>query len=168
MNIRDARPDDAPAIAEIYAPFVLETAVSFEETPPGANEIARRMAIIQERHPYLVAEADRTILGYAYGSPYRPRPAYRHTAEVTAYSRPEARGRGIGQALYRELMPRLAASGFALAIAIITLPNDASVRFHERMGFAKAGTLAGVGTKFGTRHDTGFWQLDLTTGAAHG
>ena len=157
--LRPATPGDAPAIAGIYAPFVSDTAISFEDTPPDAAEIARRIAAAQVRYPYLVAENADGVQAYAYAGPYRARHAYRYTAEVSAYAR--SSGHGLGSRLYRALLTQLKADGFRTCVAIITLPNAASVRFHERMGFEQTGILKQVGRKFDAWHDTGLWQLQL-------
>ena len=161
LLIRDAQPEDAAAIAAIYAPYVNETPISFERVPPSAAEIARRMAETQERYPYLVAEVEGKVLAYAYAGAYRTRHAYRHSAEVTAYALPDGQGRGLGRALYSALLDRLAEAGIHAAIAIVTLPNNRSVSFHERLGFSHVGTLREVGNKFGRWYDTGIWQSML-------
>lgn len=158
-TLRPAIPADAPAIADIYAPFVTDTAISFEDSAPDAGEIARRIATTQAKYPYLVAENADGVQAYAYASAYRPRPAYRFTAEVSAYARNS--GLGLGSMLYRAVLRQLKADGFQTCVAIITLPNAASVRFHERMGFAQTGILRQVGRKFECWHDTGLWQLQL-------
>ena len=160
--IRDAKAEDAAAIAAIYAPFVTDTPISFEREAPDAAEITRRMAATQAGYPYLVAEVGGQVVAYAYAGPYRPRHAYRHSVEVTAYASPDGRGRGLGAALYTPLLERLTAAGYHTAIAIITLPNDKSVSFHERLGFAHTGTLREVGNKFGNWYDTGIWQRPLS------
>lgn len=162
VSIRSACAADAAALAAIYAPYVTETAISFEEAPPSTQGMAERIAATQTRYPYLVAEDETGILGYAYASAYRPRHAYRFTAEVSAYCAPRTQGCGVGCALYEPLLERLTAGGFRTAVAIITLPNDRSVRFHERMGFNHVGTIAKVGHKFEKWHDTGLWQRDLS------
>ena len=113
-------------------------------------------------YPYLVAESDGKVLAYAYGGPYRARRAYRFTAEVTAYASPQAQGRGVGRALYDRLLDDLVQARFHTAVAIITLPNQASVGFHESLGFQHMGTVAQVGHKFGSWHDTGIWQRHLS------
>ena len=161
LLIRDAQPKDAAAIAAIYAPYVTDTPISFEREAPDAAEIARRMVSTQENYPYLVAEVGGEVMAYAYAGPYRPRHAYRHSVEVTAYASPGGQGRGLGAALYTPLLERLTASGCHTAIAIITLPNDKSVAFHERLGFTHTGTLSEVGNKFGNWYDTGIWQRAL-------
>jgi L-amino acid N-acyltransferase YncA len=166
MRLRAATPDDAAAIAAIYAPYVTASAVSFETEAPDAAAMRARIDSSGDLHPWLVGEeADGTVLGYAYASPFRPRPAYRFAVETSVYLRREACGRGLGERLYAPLLDMLEARGFTQAIAAITLPNDASVRLHERLGFAAAGTYRQVGWKLGAWHDVGLWQRGLAPAA---
>ena len=158
ITIRTARSDDAADIQAIYAPFVQETSVSFETVPPSVETMAARISSNLARHGYFVAQSEAGILGFAYASPYRPRPAYDRTAEVSVYLAPQAQGRGLAQALYRALFAHLAASGFHTAVAIVTLPNPQSAQLHERCGFAHVGSLQDVGRKFGQWHGTAIYQ----------
>jgi L-amino acid N-acyltransferase YncA len=159
--IRLAGPDDAAAVQEIYAPFVTDSVVSFELTPPSEEEMARRLATTLERTPWLVYEADSRVLGYAYAGWHRQRPAYQWTVEVSAYLREEARRRGIARLLYQKLFDVLVLQGFYNAVAGITLPNEASVSFHTAMGFKPVGVYHGIGYKFGAWHDTAWFERDL-------
>lgn len=161
LRIRNATVADAPAIQAIYAPIVLNTAISFEEAPPEVEEMAQRMATISETYPYLVAERDGTAAGYAYGSVHRARPAYRRSVEVTVYVAEAERGRGVGRALYGALLPMLAEGGFHMAFAGIALPNPASIALHEAAGFERIGVFREIGFKFGRWHDVGWWQRGL-------
>jgi phosphinothricin acetyltransferase len=162
MRIRAATPEDAAAIATIYAPYVEGSAVSFEVEPPGAEMVAARMAEGAALYPWLVAEsADGGIAGYAYACAFRARPAYRFAVETTIYLSDEAQGRGLGRRLYAMLLEILRAQGFTQAIAAISLPNDASVHLHERLGFGHAGTYRQVGWKLGRWWDVGLWQCPL-------
>jgi phosphinothricin acetyltransferase len=156
--IRQANISDASRIAEIYAPYVTDTAISFEETPPDTGEIARRM---ESAHLWLVDEDDGVIEGYAYGTPWRSRHAYRFTVETTVYVAVGHHGRGIGRRLYEELLERLRDLGFVTAVAGITLPNDQSVEFHRALGFSDVGTFPKVGYKFDTWYDTGWMSRAL-------
>ena len=158
VTIRSARSDDAADIQAIYAPFVQETSVSFETVPPSVETMAARISSNLARHGYFVAQSEAGILGFAYASPYRPRPAYDRTAEVSVYLAPRAQGRGLAQALYRALFAHLAARGFHTAVAIVTLPNPQSAQLHERCGFAHVGSLQDVGRKFGQWHGTAIYQ----------
>ena len=168
MTIRLATADDAAAIAAIYAPYVTDTPVSFEAEPPDEVEIRRRIGEGGRLYPWLVAaEPDGTILGYASASRFRPRHAYRFTVETSVYLDPRAHGRGLGRALYERLLALLTAQGFTQAIAAITLPNPASVRLHEKLGFTATGTYRDVGQKFGTWHSVGLWQRKLAEAEAN-
>ena len=158
VTIRTAQAEDAADIQAIYAPFVQETSVSFETVPPSVETMAARISSNLARHGYFVAQSEAGILGFAYASPYRPRPAYDRTAEVSVYLAPQAQGRGLAQALYRALFAHLAARGFHTAVAIVTLPNPQSAQLHERCGFAHVGSLQDVGRKFGQWHGTAIYQ----------
>lgn len=161
MRLRLATSDDALAIAEIYAPLVLDSAVSFELVPPDEAEMRRRILETLPQHPWLVAE-DGGLLGYAYAKQFKARAAYQWSAESSVYVRTSARGRGVGRALYQALIARLRAQGFAAVIGGITLPNEASVRLHEALGFEPVARFPAVGYKQGRWHDVGYWQLRLT------
>jgi len=160
-TIRLAHPEDGAALAALYAPYVLETAVSFETEPPSAAEMAARVERTLAAYPWLVAEVDGEVAGYAYGAPFRAREAYRRTVETTVYVGAEYQRRGVGRVLYGALLAALSLQGYRLAVAAITLPNPGSVALHEALGFAPAGTLSGVGYKLGAWRDTGWWQLPL-------
>ena len=162
MRIRAATPDDAAAIASIYAPYVEGSVVSFEVQAPGADEMAARMAAGAGVYPWLAAENEGgEITGYSYACAFRPRPAYRFTVETTIYLRRDAQGRGLGRTLYAPLLELLRSQGFAQAIAAITLPNEASVRLHEAHGFSQIGTYERVGFKFREWRSVGLWQRAL-------
>lgn len=162
MLIRPADPDrDAAACAAIYAPFVVETAVSFEDTPPDAAAFARRITAISARYPWLVAENGGLVVGYAYASTHRERAAYRWAAEVAVYVDGQHRRQGAGRALYDALFERLGRQGFYMACAGITLPNDASVALHEACGFEPVGVFRRLGWKLGAWRDVGWWQREL-------
>lgn len=162
LTIRAADPRrDAGACAAIYAPHVLSSATSFEETAPGEAEMAERIARTSASHPWLVAEDERDVLGYAYACRHRERPAYRWSADVSVYVSAEQRRQGIGSCLYESLFERLRRQRFRTACAGITLPNDASVALHERLGFVSVGVYRRIGWKAGAWRDVGWWQLDL-------
>jgi L-amino acid N-acyltransferase YncA len=163
VKLRRAEPSDAVAIAAIYAPYVTDSAISFEAEPPGADEVEARMDAGADLYPWLVAEDGPGLLGYAHGSAFRTRPAYRFTVETTIYLAPAAQGRGAGRALYGALLDILARQGFAQAVGAITLPNAASVGLHEALGFVEAGRYRRVGWKFGRWHDVGLWQKELAS-----
>lgn len=162
MRLRAATPDDAAAIADIYAPFVTASVVSFETEAPDAAAMRSRIEAGGGLYPWIAGEdEDGSLLGYAYAARFRDRPAYRFTVETTIYLRPGAAGRGLGRRLYAPLLATLEAQGFTQAIAAITLPNEASVRLHERLGFAPAGVYRQVGWKLGAWRDVGLWQRPL-------
>lgn len=161
-RIRLARPGDAPGCLDIYGPLVAETPISFELAVPPVDEFAARIARTLRTHPWLVAEDDSgRIAGYACGTVHRARAAYRWSVEVSAYIAAGARRTGIGRALYLRLFDCLRAQGFAGAFAGITLPNPASVAFHEALGFEPIGVFPKIGYKFGRWYDTGWWSLRL-------
>src|SRR5579875_1765070 len=159
-TLRAARPADAAAIAAIYAPYVTGTAISFEEVPPSVGVIAARMTA-SPRLPWWVAVDGGTVAGFAYAAPHRSRAAYRWSVEVSVYLAPSYRGRGLGMALYRRLLPEVRGLGYVSAYVGITLPNPASVRLHERAGFTPVGVFRDVGYKHGRWHDVGWWHLPL-------
>jgi L-amino acid N-acyltransferase YncA len=162
LNMRDARVDDAEAIASIYNHYVLTTAISFEETEVSAIDMAGRIADVQAAGlPWLVAEIDGVIAGYAYATKWRVRHAYRFSVESSVYLDHRRAGQGVGSALYRVVLDRLRTGGYHLAIGGIALPNTASVALHEKMGFVKVAHFSEVGFKFGKWTDVGYWQLVL-------
>lgn len=161
-RIRLATLEDAAAIAQIYAPYVTDTAISFETEVVGAAQIAERMQSHDSIYPWFVAaEAGDAVIGYAYGTQFRTRPAYRFSVETSIYLEPSAQGRGLGTTLYRALLEQLIRQGFTQAIAGITLPNEASVRLHERVGFRLVGVYRDIGYKLGRWHDVGRYACPL-------
>jgi phosphinothricin acetyltransferase len=162
VRLRAATSQDAAAISEIYAPYVSASTVSFETEPPALEEMRARIEAGGGLYPWFVAEEETGgIAGYAYATAFRPRPAYRYAVETSVYLSPRHQGRGVGTSLYCSLLATLEAQGFAQAIAAITLPNPASVRLHEALGFLAAGRYAQVGYKLGGWHDVGLWQRAL-------
>jgi L-amino acid N-acyltransferase YncA/putative methionine-R-sulfoxide reductase with GAF domain len=159
--IRLAGPDDAAACAEIYAPYVRESAISFEEEPPTVSEIRRRM---DHAHLWLVAEEGSEIVGYAYGGPHREREAYRWAVDVAIYVRSAHRGRGLGRRLYGELIQGLRERGACVLCAGVALPNPASERLHLSLGFSEVGSYRRIGYKLGRWIDTRWFQLQLRAG----
>jgi phosphinothricin acetyltransferase len=166
-RVRIARLDDAGAIAAIYAPIVEHTVISFELEPPSAEEMARRMRATLETHPWLVSEAGGEIEGYAYGSVFRARAAYRWSVETTVYVRDDCRRRGVARRLYGSLLATLGAQGFVGAFGGVTLPNAASVGLHESLGYRAVGVFPAAGWKFGAWHDVGFWHRTIGERPAH-
>jgi L-amino acid N-acyltransferase YncA len=159
--IRPAKAADAGAIAAIYNHYVRETVITFEETPVSDDEMARRMADVGARHPWLVAEQDGTVVGWAYATEWKTRSAYRFSVETTVYVAPTQQRRGLGIALYAPLIAELKARRLHSAVGGIALPNEASVALHEKLGFKKIAHFAEVGRKFERWVDVGYWQLIL-------
>jgi phosphinothricin acetyltransferase len=162
--IRLAAAADAAAVAAIYRPYVERSHSTFEEVPPDDAEIAERLC--SPLHPWLAAEEDGRVVGYASTAPMRNRAAYRWSVETGIYLAPEAQGRGIGRQLLAAHLDLLERQGFVTAIAGIALPNDASVALHEKLGFTCSGTERGVGFKLGQWVDVGRWQRDLAPRSA--
>jgi len=152
-SIRLAAPEDGPALAAIYAPSVIGSATSFELEAPDGDEMARRIASVSSRTPWLVCVMRGEVAGYAYASKHRERPAYQWSVDVSAYVRDDFRRRGIGRAMYSSLVAVLSLQGFRNAYAGIALPNPASVRLHESLGFTTIGVYRSVGYKLGAWHD---------------
>jgi L-amino acid N-acyltransferase YncA len=158
LTIRDASTEDAAACAAIYAPYVLDTAISFETVPPDADEMAARIAA---SHVWLVGEEDGRPVGFAYGGAFNPREAYRWACSVSVYLEVGRRRTGAGRALYEALFARLADLGYRRAAAGITLPNEASAGLHAALGFETVGTFPRIGWKGGAWHDVAWMQRDL-------
>jgi len=161
VGMREAGPADAAACAAIYAPYVRDTAISFELEPPGAEEMAARIAASNAGHAWLVLERDGAVVGYAYGARLHVRPAYRFSCEVSVYVDSERRGAGAGRALYEALFERLVQRGMRSAVAGMTVPNEASERLHLGMGFRAVGTYRNIGYKLGRWHDVAYFQREL-------
>jgi L-amino acid N-acyltransferase YncA len=164
LIVRDATQADAWACAAVYAPYVTDTAITFELIPPTVEEMAARMAAAARTHAWLVLEQDDRIVGYAYGGPFASRPAYRWSCEVSVYLEPGRRRTGGGRALYEVLLPRLAERGYRTAMAGMTLPNQPSVGLHQAMGFEAAGLYRAVGWKLDRWHDVAWVQRALGDG----
>ena len=160
-RVRVATPADASDIQAIYAPMVLDTVISFELIPPTVDEMAARIAATLPTFPYLVAEVEDKVVGYAYASQHRAREAYRWSVDVTVYIDPAVHRKGIGRALYQRLLPLLEKQGFHTAYAGLALPNAGSIGIHEALGFTHIGTYPEVGYKHGQWHSVGYWRKPL-------
>lgn len=161
VAVRVATPDDAADVAAIYAPIVRDTVISFEYDEVTPRQMRQRIVMALERHPWLVAHADDTLVGYAYADSHRSRAAYAWSADVSVYLAPHARRQGVGRTLYTALLDLLRAQGYANAFAGVALPNPASVALHRSVGFTPIGVYRSVGWKFGAWHDVGWWQRGL-------
>ena len=167
LLVRNAREDDFPALAGLYAYHVLNGLASFEVDPPDAAEMAHRHEQVTALGlPYLVAEVGGRIAGYAYAAPYRTRPAYRFTVEDSVYIHPERIGNGIGSTLLPALIAACERVGCRQMIAVIgDSENRSSIRLHEKFGFTRVGLLPAVGYKFGRWVDSVLMQRALGSGA---
>jgi L-amino acid N-acyltransferase YncA len=161
MIVRDAVESDAAACAAIYAPYVLHTAVSFEVEPPTPEQMAARIAAASATHAWLVLELGGRVIGYAYGHRFAERAAYRWSCAVSIYLDRERHRSGGGRRLYQALLARLADRGYRRALAGMTLPNEASARFHEALGFQPVGVYRQVGWKGGAWHDVAWVQKTI-------
>lgn len=160
--IRPATASDAASIARIYNHYVLKTAITFEEEPVSAQEMAGRIGEATSASlPWLVAESDGRIVGYAYASKWKGRCAYRFSVESTVYLDPDFVGKGYGAKLYEPLFAMLKESGMHAVMGGIALPNPASIALHEKFGLAKVAHFKEVGFKFGKWVDVGYWQAIL-------
>ena len=157
--IRAAAQADAEAIADIYNYYVTDTIVTFEEEPVSKSEIAKRIHQVQGAGlPWLVAEEDGQILGYAYATPWKERIGYRFSVEITVYLDKDCKGRGIGSQLYAELFRLLEKAGVRSAVGGVALPNDASVALHEKFGMRKVAEFERIGVKFDQWINVAYWQ----------
>lgn len=167
MIIRDATPADLSAITDIYAESVKNGVATYELEPPSITEMTARFGTITgNRYPFILAEDDGAILGYAYAGPFRTRPAYNWVCEDSIYLAPEARGKGVGFALLSELLIRCEALGFRQMLAVIGGAHPASVAVHAKAGFEHRGTLKATGYKHGRWLDTTFMEMALGDGSA--
>jgi phosphinothricin acetyltransferase len=161
VTVRTADTSDLPRIAGIYDEQVRTAISTFDLEPPGLDYWEARLTSTAPGDHVLVALADSGVVGYAYSSSYRPRPAYARTREVSVYLADEAREQGLGRALYEELLHRLRSDGVHQVLAVIALPNDASEALHRACGFSRVGVLPEVGWKFNRWIDTALWGLTL-------
>lgn len=159
MEIRNVKPEDAAQVAEVYNYYIKNTHQTFETEPLTAEEMLTRINETTEKYPFLVAEEDGEIFGYACAAQFRLREAYAYSAEVSVYVKNAAKQKGIGTQLYEKLFDQLAETNIHAMVAGISLPNDASVNFHEKMGFSKVAHFRQIGYKLGRWVDVGYWEL---------
>ncbi len=160
MKLRFAAPEDAEALLAIYACYI-DTPITYEEVLPSPAAFAGRIREIGSVYPYLVAEEDGRILGYAYAHKIHERAAYQWSAELSVYLAPEARGRGLGTRFYTVLIALLRLMGVRTVTALVTLPNERSERLHRRMGFTPLCVYRHSGFKAGAWHDTCYFERQL-------
>lgn len=159
MNIRQVKPADAAQIADIYNYYILNTHHTFETEPLEVEEMLERIGEVGDKYPFLVAEEDDVILGYVYATQFKLRQAYKHSVEASIYVRHEAKQKGIGSEIYEKFLEKIAETSIHAIMAGISLPNDASVRFHQKIGFEKVAHFKEVGYKLGRWIDVGFWEM---------
>lgn len=163
--IRTARPEDAEAIHAIYAPTIINTAITFETELPGADAMRQRILTRLQQYPWLVWEDNGEVLAYAYATRFRERAAYDWIAETSIYVHENARRRGIARRLYGVLLDVMRLQGINQAVGVITMPGEVSVALHEAMGFTPAGVWRKAGYKLGQWWDVGVWQKELQLAA---
>ncbi len=162
MIVRPMDPEDVAAIARIYAHYVLTTTISFEEDAVSEVDMAARVADVRAAGlPWLVADEAGAVVGYAYASKWKARSGYRFSTECSVYVAPGFTGSGVGTRLYATLFDELKRLGLHTVIGGIALPNDESVRLHEKFGFVKVAHFKETGFKFGRWIDVGYWQRAL-------
>ena len=158
MNIRKVKLEDAEQVAEVYNYYIQNTHHTFETEPLEAAEMEKRIEKVTEDYPFLVAEDAGEIVGYAYATQFKLRQAYKYSTEVSIYVKNDVKQKGIGTRLYQTLFEELEDTPTHAIVAGISLPNDASVRFHEKLGFEKVGHFKEVGYKLGRWIDVGYWE----------
>lgn len=159
--IRSARTEDAPRLAEIYNHYVENTIVTFGTDRVSPEDMMADVLAADAEHPFLVCEHKGKVVGYALATAWKSRCAYQYTVETSVYLDPKETGAGRGTLLYTTLLARLREAGLRTALGGIALPNEASVRLHEKLGFVKVGHLKRVGDKFDQEIDVGYWQVIL-------
>lgn len=161
IEIRPMRPDDLDAVTEIYAHYVAHTVVTFDTVQPDPQTMAQTLALIPEGYPAYVCTDDGHTRGYCYAHPWKTRAAYRFTLETTIYLHPSHTGKGLGTQLMHTLIGACRQQGYHALVACITIPNEASTRLHERLGFRRVSHFREVGCKFGRRLDVADYELLL-------
>jgi len=157
--IRNVQIEDAQQLLDIYNYFVVNTVITFDLEALSLDAFKEKITTVSTDYPFIVYEENSEILGYAYGSKFRPKPAYNNTVESTVYLKHGAQGKQIGSKLYNELLFLLKQKNVHVVLGVLTLPNEASVKLHEKFGFKEVAHLKEVGLKFGEWQDVGFWQL---------
>jgi len=159
--IRAFQIEDTNQLLDIYNYYVLSSVATFDDELLSFETFLEKVTQIKASYPFIVFEENKEILGYAYGSKFRPKPAYNKTVESTVYVKQGVYKRQIGTKLYTELLRLLKQENYHSVLGVLTLPNDASVKLHEKFGFTQVANLKQVGFKFGEWQDVGFWQLNF-------
>ena len=157
--IRNVQIEDAQELLDIYNYYVVNTVITFDLEALSLDAFKEKITTVSADYPFIVYEENSEILGYAYGSKFRPKPAYNNTVESTVYLKHGSQGKQIGSKLYNELLFLLKQKNVHVVLGVLTLPNEASVKLHEKFGFKEVAHLKEVGLKFGKWQDVGFWQL---------
>jgi len=158
IKIREAQTSDAAAITDIYNYYVRETLITFDLDEVPITFFEEKIPKLKQNYPFIVATIDDIVIGYAYASQWKQKQAYKHTAESTIYMHPDNTSKGIGLRLYNALLSSMPLFDLVTAIGGITIPNDASVRLHEKLGFEKVAEFKNVGFKFDQWINVGYWQ----------
>ncbi|GAA4235927.1 GNAT family N-acetyltransferase [Postechiella marina] len=159
--IRDFNKKDIKQLLDIYNYYVLNSIVTFDIEPLSLSTFTEKVTRINNDYPFIVFEEDNQVLGYAYGSKWRPKPAYKQTVESTVYVKNGVHGKQIGTKLYQELLRLFKQEDYHVVLGGLTLPNNASVKLHQKFGFEQVAHFKAVGRKFDTWLDVAFWQLKL-------
>ncbi|WP_339916396.1 N-acetyltransferase family protein [Yeosuana marina] len=159
--IRPVKLSDSENLLHIYNYYVEHTVATFDLEPLSLDTFTDKIKTIILNYPFVVYEENNEILGYAYGSKFRPKPAYNKTVESTVYVKHGVHGKQIGTQLYADLLSLLKRDNFHIVLGVLTLPNEASIKLHEKFGFKQVAHLKEAGLKFDKWHDVGFWQLTL-------
>ena len=160
--IRPVHINDAQELLDIYNYYVINTTANFDIEPLSLETFTNKLNQIITNYPYIVYVENNEILGYAYGSRFRPRAAYDFVAESTVYVKHDAHGKQIGTKLYTELIRLLKQTDLHTVLGVLTIPNEASIKLHDKLGFEQVANLKEVGKKFGEWQHVGIWQLKLT------
>ena len=161
MKIRNVSNTDISDITAIYNHYIENTCITFEEEPVTSNEMLKRIETISKAYPFLVAELDNTLIGYAYATSWRIRSAYRFSSEITIYLDHKMKGKGLGSQLFSALIEKLKETDLHVLVGGIALPNEASIALHEKFGFEKVAQFSKIGYKFNQWIDVGYWELKL-------
>lgn len=159
--IRPFKIEDTQQLLNIYNYYVLNSVATFDLEILTYETFLKKVTQIDNEYPFIVFEENNKILGFAYGSRFRPKPAYNKTVESTVYVKHDEHGKRIGYKLYKELLTLLKKEKFHLVLGVLTIPNEASVNLHEKFGFKQVASIEDVGFKFGKWQNVGFWQLKL-------